>query len=263
MYRALLCHSGPPPLIKPSVQRPTTPNQYNLLRNEEALPCWSTPCVQGHTTPNQYNIWQIWTYPVQVDPSTGPNLLIEPKCRVPYYTKPVSCSDNYKHTQCRWTPPLIEPKCTEPYYTSPVLCMDLYGHSAIEPYYSTYISHRAECRCTDLVSLSPSITLSLSLSLSLSTPKKPPANWAQVNTALLHLVFYHHHFQLSWLCNWPSAHSSNAHFLSSSFSTVVTLQLTICRSMSSLQYTIFRCQGYICSPLKLSQFLQYLPKYAL
>ena len=66
--------------------------------------------------------------------------------------------------------PLIEPKCTEPYYTSPVLCMDKYRHSAIEPDYSTYISHMAECRCTDLVSLSPSLTVSL------STPKRLPAN---------------------------------------------------------------------------------------
>ena len=48
-----------------------------------------------------------------------------------------------------------------------------------------------------------------------------------------------------------------------SFSIVITLQMTIFRSMSSLQYTICRCQGYICSAVKLSQFLQYLPKYAL
>ena len=27
------------PLLTPNVQSPTTPNQYNLLRNEEALPC--------------------------------------------------------------------------------------------------------------------------------------------------------------------------------------------------------------------------------
>ena len=47
------------------------------------------------------------------------------------------------------------------------------------------------------------------------------------------------------------------------FSIVVTLQLTICSSMSSLQYTICRCQGYIISNVKLCQFLQYLPKYAL
>ena len=118
--------------------------------------------------------------------------------------------------------PLIKPKCTEPYYISPVLHMDKYRHSAIEPDYSTYVSHMAECRCTDLVSLS------LSAYLSLSTPKRPPANWAQVNTALLYiifhviifncdhfatdhlhavqmLIFYHHHFQLSSLCNWPSS----------------------------------------------------------
>ena len=45
---------GPPPLSSPSVQSPTTPNQYNLLRNEEALPP-----------------------------------LMDPKCTEPYYTKPV------------------------------------------------------------------------------------------------------------------------------------------------------------------------------
>ena len=92
---------------------------------------------------------------------------------------------------------LIKTKCTEPYYTSPVLHIDKYGHSAVEPDYITYISHMAECRCTDLVSLS--------LLLSLSTPKRPPENWAQVNTALLYLVFYCHHFQLLSLCNWPSS----------------------------------------------------------
>ena len=41
------------------------------------------------------------------------------------------------------------------------------------------------------------------------------------------------------------------------------LKLTIFKSMSSLQYTICTCQGYICSTVKLCQFLQFLPKYAL
>ena len=76
------------------------------------------------------------------------------------------------------------------------------------------------------------------------------------------LICYCHHFQLLSLCNWPSLCSYNAHFLSSSFFIVITLQL-IFRSISSLQYTIFRCQGYIFSAVKLSQFLQYLPKYVL
>ena len=68
------------------------------------------------------------------------------------------------------------------------------------------------------------------------------------------LIFYCHHFHLLLLSvsNWPF-----------SFSIVITLQLTIFRSMSSLQYTICRCQGYIFIAVKLSQFLQYLPKYAL
>ena len=52
-------------------------------------------------------------------------------------------------------------------------------------------------------------------------------------------------------------------YFSLSFAIVITLQLTIFRSMSILQYTLFRCQGYICSDVKLSQFLQPLPKYAL
>ena len=43
----------------------------------------------------------------------------------------------------------------------------------------------------------------------------------------------------------------------------VTLQLTIFMSMCSLQYTICSCQEYICSTVKLSQFLQYLPKHEL
>ena len=51
--------------------------------------------------------------------------------------------------------------------------------------------------------------------------------------------------------------------LKCSFSIVITLQLTIFTSTSSLQYTIMRCQEYIFSAVKLSQFLQYLPKHAL
>ena len=47
------------------------------------------------------------------------------------------------------------------------------------------------------------------------------------------------------------------------FSTVITLQLTIFTSMSSWQYTILRCQEYVFSAVKLSQFLQYLSKHAL
>ena len=44
---------------------------------------------------------------------------------------------------------------------------------------------------------------------------------------------------------------------------VISLQLTVCRITSSLQYTIFSCQEYVFSSVKLSQFLQYFPKYAL
>ena len=40
------------------------------------------------------------------------------------------------------------------------------------------------------------------------------------------------------------------------------LQLTIFTSMCSLQYIICSWQEYICSTVKLSQFLQYLPKHA-
>ena len=47
------------------------------------------------------------------------------------------------------------------------------------------------------------------------------------------------------------------------FSIIITLQLTMFMSMSSLQYTIFSCQEYICSAVKLRQLLQYLPKHAL
>ena len=47
------------------------------------------------------------------------------------------------------------------------------------------------------------------------------------------------------------------------FSIVITFPLTLFMSMSSLQYAILRCQEYIFSAVKLSQFLQYLPKHAL
>ena len=47
------------------------------------------------------------------------------------------------------------------------------------------------------------------------------------------------------------------------FSIVITLQLTVFTSMSSLQYTILKCQEYIFSAVKLSQFLQYLSKHKL
>ena len=43
------------PLLTPSAQSPFTPNQYNLLRNEEA-PLLIEPSVQSPITPNQYNL---------------------------------------------------------------------------------------------------------------------------------------------------------------------------------------------------------------
>ena len=45
--------------------------------------------------------------------------------------------------------------------------------------------------------------------------------------------------------------------------TFCRLQLTVFTSMWSLQYTILSCQEYIYSAVKLSQFLQYLPKHPL
>ena len=89
-----------------------------------------------------------------------------------------------------------------------------------------------------------------------------PASWPCIHATLLHpIIFYCHHFQLS-ICNWPSAHSSNAHFLSSTFSfaIVVTVHLTIFMTTSTSQYTIL---SYMFGGLKLRQFLQYLPKHAL
>ena len=53
------------------------------------------------------------------------------------------------------------------------------------------------------------------------------------------------------------------HLHSLSFAIVISLQLAIFKSTSSLQYTNFSCQEYVFSSVKLSQFLQYLPKYAL
>ena len=58
-------------------------------------------------------------------------------------------------------------------------------------------------------------------------------------------------------CHFATDHLhtvKNAHFLLS-FSIVITLQLTIFMSTSSLQDTIFRCQEYIFSAVKLRQFL--------
>ena len=78
--------------------------------------------------------------------------------------------------------PLIKHKCREPYYTSPVLRIDKYGHSAIEPGYSTYISHMAECRCTYLVSLCLSLCLYLSLALSLH--QRGPLYWPSHSLSL-------------------------------------------------------------------------------
>ena len=116
-------------------------------------------------------------------------------------------------------PPPIKPKCTEPYYTSPVLCIDKYGHSAIEPDYSTCISHMAECRCTDLVSLSHSLLLSVSL----STSKRPPCKLS------------------------PSQYSpTTPSFLLSSFSIIITLQLTVFMQFkhSFSMVVIFNCHHF-------------------
>ena len=47
----------PSPAYQPKVvQSATTPNHYNLLTTEEALPHLSIPSMQNPTTPNQYNL---------------------------------------------------------------------------------------------------------------------------------------------------------------------------------------------------------------
>ena len=65
--------------MSPSVQSPTTPNQYNLLRNEDAPLLIEPKCTLSPTTPNQYNLLRNEEAP----------LLIDSKCTEPYYTKPV------------------------------------------------------------------------------------------------------------------------------------------------------------------------------
>ena len=87
-------------------------------------------------------------------------------------------------------------------------------------------------------------------------PLTPP--WSPPMPPIPLLVFNCCHFAIDCL---PTV--KNDHFLLLSFAIVITLQLTIFMSTSSLQDTIFRCQEYIFSAVKLSQFLQYLPKYAL
>ena len=98
-------------------------------------------------------------------PQIVPTQLIEPKCTEPYYTKE-ALPTNLPHMQIsllHQTYPgqtdlpqigptqLIEPKCTEPYYTKEAL-----------PDEST-----------------PDVDCAI-------TPDRPPANWPQMETALLH-----------------------------------------------------------------------------
>ena len=88
--------------MTPSAQSPTTPNQYNLLRNTDIpsgdRPPKLSPSVQISTTPNQYNLLRNTDIPSGDRPPQ-----IEPKCTGPYYMKPVQPIEKYRHTQCRET----------------------------------------------------------------------------------------------------------------------------------------------------------------
>ena len=126
MRRPSLC------LWTPSVQSPTTPqwpsptNQaqvYRDLLHQTSITYWEMRSPSPADWPHVYRALLLQTsiiYLTNMDipsasgPPTGLNLLIEPKCREPYYTKPVSCGDNYKHTQCRWTPHLLSPSVQSP-----------------------------------------------------------------------------------------------------------------------------------------------------
>ena len=112
--------------VTPSVQRPTTPNQNNQLRNIHI------PSVDG-TTPLSPSVHSSIT-------PQRPSLLIKPKCTVTYCTKPVLTNwEMRRPSPTDWcqvhiaTTPnqynllrseealfLIEPKCTEPYYSKAV-----------------------------------------------------------------------------------------------------------------------------------------------
>ena len=83
-----------------------------------------------HQTSRKY--WHILTYPAQMDPPTKQAQV----CRALLHQTSITL----------WQ--------LQTYPVQTVLHIDKYGHSTIEPDYSTYISHMAECRCTDIASLS-------------------------------------------------------------------------------------------------------------
>ena len=92
------------------------------------------------------------------------------------------------------------------------------------------------------------------------------APWVEIKVvAVKMLICYSHQFAIDCLHEYVPVNNIPSLVLKSmsSFGIVISLQLTIFMSTSSLQYTIFSCQEYIFSSVKLSQFLQYLPKYSL
>ena len=77
---------------------PSQAQVYRDLLHQTSITYWEMRRPSPADWPQVYRallhqtsitFWQIWTYPVQTDPPTGPNLLIKPKCREPYHTKPV------------------------------------------------------------------------------------------------------------------------------------------------------------------------------
>ena len=107
----------------PSVQSPTTPNQYNLLRNEDTPSTDGPPtlpkCTEHTEWAKMYSVhkrqmaqvyrvllhqtsityWEMRTYPAQMAPQRGLPQLIDPKYTELYYTTeafPTHCAQMYR-----------------------------------------------------------------------------------------------------------------------------------------------------------------------
>ena len=98
------------------VQSPTTRNQYNLLRNEDAhTQCrWTTPikpnCREPYYTKPCRSYWEM----------KRPSPQIDPKCTDRLFLHPNQVYRALLTQMKRPSPALFEPTCAEPYYTKPV-----------------------------------------------------------------------------------------------------------------------------------------------
>ena len=131
--------------IEHNLQLPTTPGQYELLKNQhitkadrspanqaqvyralvdqDSMSYWEINTYQGRQTPHKLSTglqsllpqdnmtyWEIETYQGHIDPE-----LIEYMSTEPYYTSTVWAIDKSAYTQGRQMPLLIEHKSTDPY----------------------------------------------------------------------------------------------------------------------------------------------------